>query len=153
MFSLFSGIGGGLTFLIVLILAFGVLIAVVFVEQSQRQIHVVYAKRYSGGQLRGGQSTYIPIKVNQAGVIPVIFASSILLMPALAANFAQPRPGQSPAPWVVWIQQHLVNGNSPTYMLVYFLLNIAFAYFYVHIAFNPQEVSDNMREQGVLSRV
>ncbi|RRJ86705.1 preprotein translocase subunit SecY [Gulosibacter macacae] len=148
MWSLVSGAGGGLTLGIISVIAFGVLVAVVFVEQSQRRIPVQYAKRMVGRRTYGGQSTYIPIKVNQAGVIPVIFASSLLMIPALIANFNQPAAGQAPAEWVVWIQNNLVTGDSLFYMAIYFLLTIGFAYFYVYIAFNPDEVAENMRQQG-----
>ena len=148
MWSLVNGAGGFFTFAIITLVAFGVLVAVVFVEQSQRRIPVQYAKRMIGRRTYGGQSTYIPIKVNQAGVIPVIFASSLLMIPALIAQFNQPAAGQAPAEWVVWIQNNLMTGNSPVYMVVYFLLVIGFAYFYVYIAFNPDEVAENMRKQG-----
>ncbi len=148
MWSLVSGAGGALTFSIITVLAFAILVAVVFVEQSQRRIPVQYAKRMVGRRTYGGQSTYIPIKVNQAGVIPVIFSSSILMLPAIVAQFAQPAPGQPPAEWVVWVQNNLISGNSPVYMVAYFLLTIAFAYFYVFIAFNPDDVAENMRQQG-----
>ena len=148
MWSLMSGAGGAFTFSIIAILAFGILVAVVYVEQSQRRITVQYAKRMVGRRTYGGQSTYIPIKVNQAGVIPVIFASSILMLPAIVAQFAQPAPGQQPPEWVVWMQTNLMSGDSIFYMVAYFLLTIAFAYFYVFIAFNPDDVAENMRQQG-----
>lgn len=148
MWSLMSGTGGGLTFGLVLVLAFAVLVAVIFVEQSQRRIPVQYARRMVGRRTYGGQSTYIPIKVNQAGVIPVIFASSLLMLPSLIAQFNTPTDG-TPAPeWVVWIQNNFVSGDSWPYMILYFLLIIGFAYFYVYIAFNPDEVAENMRRQG-----
>jgi preprotein translocase subunit SecY len=142
MWSLISGTGGGITFVVVLLLAFLVLVAVVFVEQSQRRIPVQYARRMVGRRTYGGQSTYIPIKVNQAGVIPVIFASSLLMLPMLIAQF------NTPPEWVVWLQNNFVSGDSWPYMLAYFLLTIGFAYFYVYIAFNPDEVAENMRRQG-----
>ncbi|KAB1640956.1 preprotein translocase subunit SecY [Gulosibacter chungangensis] len=148
MWSLISGAGGVFTFVVIILLAFGVLVAVVFVEQSQRRIPVQYARRMIGRRTYGGQSTYIPIKVNQAGVIPVIFSSSLLMIPSLIAQFNQPAAGESPAEWVVWIQNNLMTGDSWIYMVVYFLLTIAFAYFYVYIAFNPDEVAENMRKQG-----
>ena len=125
-----------------------ILIAVVFVEQSQRRIPVQYAKRMVGRRTYGGNTTYIPIKVNQAGVIPVIFASSLLYLPALIANFNQPAPGQDPEPWVQWIRDNFMSGDNPLYMAIYFLLIIGFAYFYIAIAFNPEEVADNMKKHG-----
>jgi len=133
-----------------LVLAVGIVIvgAVVFVEQSQRRIPVQYAKRMVGRRTYGGNNTYIPIKVNMAGVVPVIFASSLLYLPALIAQFNQPAAGEAPADWVVWIQNNLVSGDSWVYMLVFFFLIIGFTYFYVAITFNPEEVADNMKKYG-----
>ena len=127
------------------ILAVGVLIvaAVVFVEQAQRRIPVQYAKRMVGRQAYGGTSTYIPIKVNQAGVIPVIFASSLLYIPSLIVNFTG-----STAGWAVWISRNFVNGYNIIYVLTYAALIIFFTYFYVAITFNPDEVADNMKKYG-----
>jgi preprotein translocase subunit SecY len=133
-----------------LVLAVGLLIvvAVVFVEQSQRRIPVQYAKRMVGRRTYGGNNTYIPIKVNMAGVIPVIFASSLLYLPALIAQFNQPQAGEEPQEWVVWITNYLTQGDQPLYMLVYFLLIVGFTYFYVAITFNPDEVAENMKKYG-----
>ena len=117
--------------------------AVVFVEQAQRRIPVQYAKRMVGRQAYGGTSTYIPIKVNQAGVIPVIFASSLLYIPSLLVNFTN-----SQASWAVWISRNLVSGDHPIYMVAYATLIIFFTYFYVAITFNPDEVADNMKKYG-----
>jgi preprotein translocase subunit SecY len=127
------------------ILAVGVLIvaAVVFVEQAQRRIPVQYAKRMVGRQAYGGTSTYIPIKVNQAGVIPVIFASSLLYIPSLIVNFTG-----STAGWAVWISRNFVNGDNIVYVLTYAALIVFFTYFYVAITFNPDEVADNMKKYG-----
>ncbi len=127
------------------ILAVGVLIiaAVVFVEQAQRRIPVQYAKRMVGRQAYGGTSTYIPIKVNQAGVIPVIFASSLLYIPSLIVNFTG-----SQAAWAVWISRNFVNGDNIIYVATYAALIIFFTYFYVAITFNPDEVADNMKKYG-----
>ena len=125
-----------------------VVAAVVFVEQSQRRIPVQYAKRVVGRRTYGGSSTYIPIKVNMAGVIPVIFASAILYLPMLIAQFNQPAVGEDPKPWVVWISNNLVQGDQPFYMAVFFLLCIGFTFFYVQITFNPEEVADNMKKYG-----
>jgi preprotein translocase subunit SecY len=134
----------------VMVIAVGLVImaAVVFVEQSQRRIPVQYAKRMVGRRTYGGNNTYIPIKVNMAGVVPVIFASSLLYLPALIAQFNQPAAGETPADWVVWIQNNLTSGNSGLYMAVYFLLIVGFTYFYVAITFNPEEVADNMKKYG-----
>ena len=138
------------TQVLVLVIAVGVVImgAVVFVEQSQRRIPVQYAKRMVGRRTYGGNNTYIPIKVNMAGVVPVIFASSLLYLPALIAQFNLPTDGSAPAAWVVWIQTNLTSGDNGLYMAVYFLLIVGFTYFYVAITFNPEEVADNMKKYG-----
>ena len=135
-----------------LVLAVGVITValVVFVEQSQRRIPVQYAKRMVGRRTYGGTNTYIPIKVNMAGVVPVIFASSLLYIPQLIAQFnATPDPVTGDIPgWVTWIQTYFVSGDHWAYMLVYFLLIVGFTYFYVAITFNPEEVADNMKKYG-----
>ena len=117
---------------------------VVFVEQAQRRIPVQYAKRMIGRRSYGGTSTYIPLKVNQAGVIPVIFASSLLYIPALIVQFSESprragRPGSA---------TNLTKGDHPIYIVTYFLLIVFFAFFYVAISFNPEEVADNMKKYG-----
>jgi preprotein translocase subunit SecY len=134
---------GLFTFLFVLAMGFLIVAAVVFVEQAQRRIPVQYAKRQIGSRSYGGASTYIPIKVNQAGVIPVIFASSLLYIPSLVANLTN-----SKAAWVVWIQSNFVRGDHPIYIAAYFMMIIFFTYFYVSITFNPEEVADNMKKYG-----
>ncbi|MFF2633325.1 preprotein translocase subunit SecY [Microbacterium sp. NPDC058021] len=134
-----------------LVLAVGILTValVVFVEQSQRRIPVQYAKRMVGRRTYGGTNTYIPIKVNMAGVVPVIFASSLLYIPALIAQFNQTPDAEGNVPgWVSWIQQYFTTGDSPVYMAVYFLLIVGFTYFYVAITFNPVDVADNMKKYG-----
>ncbi|MFE6997346.1 preprotein translocase subunit SecY [Microbacterium sp. NPDC057659] len=135
-------------FLMVLIVGIIVMALVVFVEQSQRRIPVQYAKRMVGRRTYGGTNTYIPLKVNMAGVIPIIFASSLLYIPMLIAQFNTPTDGSAPPEWVTWISQNFTTGDSPLYMLVYFLLIIGFTYFYVAITFNPVEVADNMKKYG-----
>jgi preprotein translocase subunit SecY len=140
-------------FIVVIAVGIVIMAAVVFVEQSQRRIPVQYAKRMVGRRTYGGNNTYIPIKVNMAGVVPVIFASSLLYLPALIAQFNQPTAadiaaGNGQADWVVWIQNNLTSGDNPLYMLIYFLLIIGFTYFYVAITFNPEEVADNMKKYG-----
>ena len=134
-----------------LVLAIGVVIiaAVVFVEQSQRRVPVQYAKRMVGRRTYGGTNTYIPIKVNMAGVVPVIFASSLLYIPSLIAQFNATPDGDGNVPeWVTWINTYFTTGDHPLYMAVYFLLIIGFTYFYVAITFNPTEVADNMKKYG-----
>lgn len=135
-------------FIIVMAVGFVVVALVVLVEQSQRRIPVQYAKRMVGRKAYGGQSTYIPVKVNTAGVIPVIFASSMLYLPALLAQFSQPDASGQVAPWVTWISTYLVSGDNPLYMAIYFLMIVGFTYFYVAITLNPEEISDNMKKYG-----
>ena len=128
----------------VLVIGLVIVAAVIFIEQAQRRIPVQYARRMVGRKMFGGSSTYIPLKVNQAGVIPVIFASSLLYLPAMAAQFNQ----TNNTAWVRFINNYLVRGNHPLYMLTFFLLIVFFTYFYVSITFNPQEVADNMKKYG-----
>jgi preprotein translocase subunit SecY len=134
-----------------MVIGIGVVIValVILVEQSQRRVPVQYAKRMIGRREYGGQSTYIPIKVNMAGVVPVIFASSLLYLPALIAQFnqADPKTGKVPD-WVSWVSTYLTKGDHPLYMALYFLLIVGFTYFYVAITFNPEEVSDNIKQSG-----
>jgi len=132
------------------VIALGVVIVllVILVEQSQRRIPVQYAKRMVGKRTYGGQATYLPIKVNMAGVVPVIFASSLLYLPGLIAQFNGPDKTGKISDWVIWINNNLTKGDHPLYMLMYFLLIIAFTYFYVSITFNPEEVSENMKQYG-----
>jgi len=136
-------INGPFTLLLVLLVGFAIIAAVVYVEQAQRRIPVQYAKRMVGRRMYGGTSTYIPLKVNMAGVIPVIFASSLLYLPTLFVQLSGSTGG-----FAQWVQQNLTRGTEPLYMLVYFLLIVFFTYFYVAITFNPVEVADNMKQYG-----
>ncbi|SDH52495.1 preprotein translocase subunit SecY [Sinosporangium album] len=134
------------TFTAVMVVGVFMIAAVVFVEQAQRRIPVQYAKRMVGRRMYGGTSTYIPLKVNQAGIIPVIFASSLLYLPQLVTTlFAS---SENPNAVVQWISQNLVTGDTPAYMITFFLLIVFFTYFYVSITFNPVEVADNMKKYG-----
>lgn len=130
------------TFGIVMVVGLVIMALVIFVEQCQRRVRVEYAKRTIGRRSYGGASSYIPIKVNMAGVIPVIFASSLLYVPGLIAQFAN----QPEAAWVKFITKYLQNGDHWLYMLTYFLLTVFFTYFYVAITFNPEEVATNIRK-------
>jgi preprotein translocase subunit SecY len=109
---------------------------VVFIEQAQRRIPVQYAKRMTGRRVYGTTSAYIPVKVNQAGVVPVIFASSMLYLPQLATSLLG-RPNQG---WVDWVDRYLTPSVNviPVYYIVFFCVIIAFTYFYVSITFNPK---------------
>jgi preprotein translocase subunit SecY len=117
---------------------------VVFIEQAQRRIPIQYTRRMTGRRVYGGATTYIPVKVNQAGVVPVIFASSLLYLPQLAAPLLG-NPG-----WVGWTDRYLVPSVKvfPVYYLTFFALMVAFTYFYTSITFNPAEVADNIRKYG-----
>jgi preprotein translocase subunit SecY len=136
--------------LVVLVVGIGIVAFVVFMEQAQRRIPVQYAKRMVGRKMYGGTSTYIPLKVNQAGVIPVIFASSLLYIPELAATLFGNKT--HPPGWVTFVQNHFgtngSNGDSALYMGLFFVLIVFFTYFYVSITFNPTEVADNMKKYG-----
>src|SRR4030095_15645518 len=119
-----------------------IIISVIFVEQAQRRIPVQYAKRMVGRRMFGGSSTYIPLKVNQAGVIPIIFASSLLYLPVLLSSIFNKQ-------WLNDINTRFFSdGRHPVYIISYFLLIIAFAYFYNSIAFNPIDTADNMKKYG-----
>src|SRR6516164_4907974 len=131
---------------VVLLVGVGIVGFVAFMEQAQRRIPVQYAKRMVGRRMYGGTSTYIPLKVNQAGVIPVIFASSLLYIPQLAASLFGNQ--SHPQPWFKWIETYMVRGDSAIYMLSFFVLIVFFTYFYVSITFNPTEVADNMKKYG-----
>jgi preprotein translocase subunit SecY len=142
-FASIFGSRGAFTFTLTVLVGLVVIALVVFVEQAQRRIPVQYAKRMVGRKSYGGTSTYIPLKVNMAGVIPVIFASSLLFLPTLFVQLTG-----SQAEWAIWIQQNFGTGTGTWYLLGYFLLIIFFCYFYVSITFNPVEVADNMKKYG-----
>lgn len=133
---------GATWFAVIIFLAILIIIGIVIVEQGQRRIPVQYAKRVVGRKMYGGSSTYIPLKVNQAGVIPIIFASSVLYFPALISTVVQWEPLKD------FINNHLANQASPVYIVFYGVLIIAFAYFYTAISFNPLDVADNMKKYG-----
>jgi preprotein translocase subunit SecY len=122
---------------------------IVFIEQGQRRIPVQYAKRITGRKVYGGASTFIPVKVNQAGVVPVIFASSLLQMPQLAVSMFGNQ--NHPQGWVSWIDRNLQPGllvGPYVYFVAFFGLILGFTFFYVSITFNPDELSDNIRKYG-----
>ena len=136
------GLESGLVKLLIIIAVILLItLAVVFVEQCQRRIPVQYAKRMVGRRLYGGSSTYIPMKINLAGVIPVIFASSIMHLPIMIAEFNRT------ADWSLALQQWFAPSH-PMRLAVYTLLILFFAFFYTAITFNPQEVADNMKRYG-----
>ena len=136
-----------LVFVILVALSIGIIIAVVRVELGQRRIPVQFAKRVVGRKMYGGQNTYIPLKVNQSGVVPIIFASSVLLLPVLMSNMLGSGEG-----WrgsiARFVDQYLINSQNLMYVTVFGLLIIAFAYFYNSIAFDPLRQADQLRKQG-----
>jgi preprotein translocase subunit SecY len=134
-------------FVAMIVLTIGIIIAVVFVELGQRRIPVQFAKRVVGRRMMGGQNTYIPLKVNQSGVIPIIFASSILLLPVIFSQFLGSGEG-----WrgdiASFVDQYIVNPQNFVYISIFALMIIAFAYFYNSIAFDPIRQADQLRRQG-----
>ena len=134
--------GGPGKFAIIFLIGLAIIVAVVFIEQGQRRIPVQYAKRVVGRRMYGGQSTYIPLKVNQAGVIPIIFASSVLYFPTLIASVYH-------ATWFQnLVNNHLASPRSVAYMVLYGVMVVFFSYFYTAIAFNPVDTADNLRKYG-----
>jgi preprotein translocase subunit SecY len=132
-------------FFMVLIVALMIAVVgvIVFVERGQRRIPVQYAKRIVGRKMYGGQSTHLPLKVNTAGVIPPIFASSVMMFPATIANFINVKE----VPWLEQVVRYLSPGHI-VYSLIYVALIFFFCYFYTAVQFNPVDVADNMKRQG-----
>jgi len=134
-------------FVAMIVLTLGIIVAVVFVELGQRRIPVQFAKRVVGRRMMGGQNTYIPLKVNQSGVIPIIFASSIMLLPVIFSQFLGSGEG-----WrgeiASFVDQYIVNPQNFVYISLFALMIIAFAYFYNSIAFDPVRQADQLRRQG-----
>ncbi len=134
-------------FVAMIVLTIGIIISVVYVELGQRRIPVQFAKRVVGRRMMGGQNTYIPLKVNQSGVIPIIFASSILLLPVIFSQFLGSGEG-----WrgdiASFVDQYIVNPQNFVYISIFALMIIAFAYFYNSIAFDPVRQADQLRRQG-----
>jgi preprotein translocase subunit SecY len=135
---------GTFAFTLILALGLAIIAAVVFVEQAQRRIPVQYAKKMIGRRMYGGTSTYLPMKVNAGGVVPVIFASSLLYIPQLITQLQ----GNSASSWRIWVDNYLVNPSNWVHNVTYFLLIIFFTFFYVGITFNPQERADDMKKYG-----
>jgi preprotein translocase subunit SecY len=135
---------GGLVFAGVCVFGLAIIASVVFVEQGQRRIPVQYAKRMVGRRMYGGTSTYLPLKVNQAGVIPVIFGSSLLYLPDLVSRLIGTQGGA----FQQLVQTYVVDQANPVHIALYVLLIIFFTYFYVGITFNPEERADEMKKFG-----
>jgi len=135
--------GGAFKFTVIMLIGLGIIVAVVFMDQGQRRIPIQYAKRIVGRKMTTGGSTYLPLKVNQAGVIPIIFATSVMYMPVLLASIV---------PWEGFqrfVDEYL-NAGNPTYvyMIVLASMIVFFAYFYTAIQFDPVKQADNLRKQG-----
>jgi preprotein translocase subunit SecY len=131
-----------IVFAVLVAISLATLVAIVFIENGQRRIPVQFAKRVQGRRMYGGQSTYIPLKVNQAGVVPIIFASSVLLLPALLTNLIH----------AAWLQKvidtYVLNNQNWLHLIIYGFMIVAFAYFYNAIAFDPIKQADQIRKQG-----
>ena len=136
-----------IVFAVLVLVSLAILAAVVRVELGQRRIPVQFAKRVVGRRMTGGQSTYIPLKVNQAGVVPIIFASSVLLLPVLLSNVLGSAEGWRGSV-ATFVNDYLVNSQNLVYIVGFFLLIVAFAYFYNSIAFDPIRQADQLRKQG-----
>ncbi|SER67087.1 preprotein translocase subunit SecY [Corynebacterium cystitidis] len=140
---------GGLIFAVVVVAVIALVVGIIFIEQGQRRIPVQYAKRMVGRRQYGGSSTYLPLKVNQAGVIPVIFASSLMYMPLLITQIIYSNQVTPPDNW--WqrnVMSWLQSPSSWQYILVYFALIIFFSYFYVSIQYDPNDQAENMKKYG-----
>ena len=129
--------------IILLALAVATVAAIVFMERAQRRILVQYPKRQQGNKMYGGESSHLPLKLNTAGVIPPIFASSLLLMPATVANFG----GSSNSEWLNFVSAYLGHGQ-PLYLALYLSMIVFFCFFYTAIVFNPEETADNLKRYG-----
>lgn len=138
-----GGASGIVSAILMIVVGLAIIVFIVFMSNAERRIPVQYAKRVVGRKMYGGQSTHLPIKVNASGVMPIIFASSILSLPQTIAMFWQPETGT--------IGYHIMNlfsQTNPFYIVVYGLLILAFAYFYASIQFNPIEIANNLKKNG-----
>ncbi len=129
--------------IVLLVMAVGVVFFIVFMERAQRRILVQYPKRQVGNRMYGGEASHLPLKLNTAGVIPPIFASSLLLLPLTAVGFA----GGNGPQWLQTVSQYIAHG-TPLYMVLYAALIVFFCFFYTAIVFNPTETADNLRKYG-----
>lgn len=137
------------TFNLLIFLGLGALVVsgIVFINEARRQITIQYARRFAGGRETGGAQTYLPLRVNQAGVIPIIFAVSLVLVPSFAGGYLS----QLPSPQLSFLGRFLTANFAPrglTYNLVYFLLVVGFTYFYTAVVFNPQKIADEIKKTG-----
>ncbi|MFQ5466860.1 MAG: preprotein translocase subunit SecY, partial [Kiloniellaceae bacterium] len=126
-----------------IIMAVGVITFIVFMERAQRRVLVQYPKRQAGNKMFGGESSHLPMKINPSGVIPPIFASSLLLMPLTVAGFS----GGAGPEWLIWVTSVLGRGQ-PGYLMLYVGLIVFFTFFYTGIVFNPEDTADNLKKHG-----
>ena len=133
--------GGNFKFTVLMLVSLALLVLIVFVDQGQRRIPVTFAKRVVGRKQTMGQNTYIPLKVNQSGVIPIIFANSVLYIPVLLSNIV-------PWAWFRNFVNHNITPTSMVYIGAYFVLILMFTFFYVYVAFDPHQQADIIRKQG-----
>lgn len=138
-----TGGQGILSAVLMIVIGLAIVVFIVFMSNAERRIPVQYAKRVVGRKMYGGQSTHLPIKVNASGVMPIIFASSILSLPQTISMFWQPQSGT-----VGYHIMNLFSQSNPFYIVVYALLILAFAYFYASIQFNPIEIANNLKKNG-----
>jgi len=136
-----------LTLLVFGLASLVIIAGVVFMNEASRNITVQYAKRVKAGREYGGQSTHLPLRVNQAGVIPIIFAVSLVLMPSMIGQFLQNAPNQAIAQTAVKIASFM-NPNGSAYSIIYFLLVVGFTYFYTAVVFNPEKISEDLKKYG-----
>ncbi len=144
---------GALAAVIIIAIVLAVVVLVLILNGAERRIPVQYSKKMQGRKMLGGQTSHIPLKVNTAGVIPIIFASSLMSLPSIIMSFAGVSAGTGVGGWIVnaLSSNNWCNPSQPSYtigMVVYMLLVVFFAYFYTSITFNPMEVADNIKKQG-----
>lgn len=137
---------GGMALLAILAILIAAIVFIVFMERAQRRLLVQYPKRQQGNRIVGGESSFMPLKVNTAGVIPPIFASSLLLLPTTVIQFVA-KSGNNLPGWVQWLATELQHGK-PWFMLAYALLIVFFCFFYTSVTFNPDETAENLRKYG-----
>jgi len=130
--------------LFVILMALAVIAFIVFMERAQRRVPITYPRRQVGNKMYEGQSSFLPLKLNTAGVIPPIFASSLLLLPTTAANFAQ---GTASSGFLATVSSLLSRGG-PLYIILYIALIVFFAFFYTATVFNPTDTADNLKKHG-----
>jgi len=136
-----------LNILIFAVMGISVIAGIVFINEAKRKVKIQYARRISGQKMYGGQSTYLPLKINQAGVIPIIFAVSLVLLPTMVANFLQGVPNAFIAGFAAGVVRFF-RPSGLFYNLVYFILVIGFTYFYTAVVFNPKKIAEEIKKYG-----